>query len=160
MLNKEFKLSTKWKVSQIIEKIESVTTSKSLTGKKKRYPYYYFGEYDNSGFSFIKRDFHPLGANLFSSKFIEHEKETDIVVSIKAGFATFVQYIFFIGLISVVLFEYNIKFDIIKLITLAILYLIPTLTVYVIFLSDVKKAKLFLAEFFEIDDISLFRDYK
>ena len=58
------------------------------------------------------------------------------------------------------LFEYNAMFNFKKLITLAIIFLIPILTVYVNYLFDVKKAKLFLAEFFEIDDISLIRDIK
>jgi len=159
MLNKKFELSTKWKVSQIIEKIESVTTSKSLNWKKKIFQYYYFDEYDNSGFTLIRVGYR-LGVYLISSKFIEQESKTDIIVSTKPSFGTLTTFIFIIGLMFIVLFEYNIEFDLKKLITVVILFLIPTLTVYVVFLSDVKKAKLFLADFFEIDDLSLFREIK
>lgn len=160
MLNKKFEFSTNWKVSQIIQKLKSVTSGKSSNSKKKIGSYYYFGEFDNSGFSFIRRGYRPLGPNIFDSIFIKQETKTDIVVSTKPSFGNYVAYIFIICLIFLLLFESNIKFDLIKLITLMIIFLIPTLTVYVEFLSGVKKAKLFLAEFFEIDDISLLRNIK
>ena len=159
MLNKEFKFSTKWKVPQIIEKIESVTTGKSLNWKKKISQPYYFSGYDNSGFTLIRSGYR-LGVNLIISKFIEQESKTDIVVVTKPSFGTFVAFIFFIGLMFIFLFEYNVFFDLKKLITLVIIFLIPIVTVYLNLLSDVKKAKLFLAEFFEINDLSLFRDNK
>ena len=159
MLNKEFKFSTKWKISQIIEKIESVTTANSLNWKKKISQPYYFDGYDNSGFTLIRGGYR-LGVNLISSKFIDQDTKTDIIVSTKPSFGTFAAFIIIIGLMFIVLFESNINFNLIKLVTLVILFLIPILTVYMAFLSDIKKAKLFLAEFFEIDDLSLFRDNK
>ena len=159
MLNKEFKFSTKWKVPQIIEKIESVANGKSLNWKKKISQPYYFSEYNNSGFTLIRGGYR-LGVNLISSKFIKQESKTDIVVLTKPSLGTFAAFIFIIGLMFISLFEYNAMFNFKKLITLAIIFLIPILTVYVNYLFDVKKAKLFLAEFFEIDDISLIRDIK
>lgn len=160
MLNKKFEFSTNWKVSQIIEKLKIVIPGKPSNSEKKIGSYYYFSEFDNSGFSFIRRGYRPLGPSIFTSKFIEQETKTDIVVSTKPNIGNYVAYIFIIGLISIFLFESNIKFNLLKLITLAIIFLIPTLTVYVEFLSGVKKAKIFLAEFFGIDDISLIRDIK
>ena len=160
MLNKEFKFSTNLEISQIIGKLEDAATGKSLNRKKKTGLYYYFDDYNNSGFSFIRRGYRPLGPNYFSSKFIEQGTKTDIVVSTKASIGNYATYIFVIVLISIALFESNIKFDFIKLITLVIIFLIPALTMYVEFLFDVKKAKLFLAEFFEIEDISLLKDIK
>ncbi len=160
MLNKEFKFSTKWTVPQIIEKLGSVTNSKSLNMKKRIGHYYYFDKYDSSGFSFITRGFRPLSPNVFRSKFIEQETKTDIVVSTKPSIGNYVAYIFVIVLLSIALFESYIKFDLTKLLTTVIILLLPTLTIYVGFLFDIKRAKLFLAEFFEIEDVSLFRDIK
>ena len=159
MLDKEFIFSTKWEVSQIIEKIESVTSGKSINWKKKISQPYYFSVYNNSGFTLIRGGYR-LGVNLISSKFIKQESKTDIVVLTRPSFGTFAAFIFIIGLMFISLFEYNAMFNFKKLITIAIIFLIPILTVYVNYLFDVKKAKLFLAEFFEINELSLFRDIK
>ena len=155
MLNKEFKFSTLWKVPQIIEKLESITIGYSLKGKKRIGPYY-VGEYDESGFRF-KRS-HPIGDCIFSSKFIEQESKTDIIVSIKPTVGSVVTFIVIIGLMLILLFESNIKYDLLKLTTLVLIFLIPALIWYIGFLTDVKRAKLFLAEFFNMKDSLLFMD--
>ena len=152
MLNKEFKFSTQWKVSQIIEKLEGITTGKSLNGKKKIGPYY-VGEYDETGFRF-KRS-HPIGDCIFSSKFIEQESKTDIIVSIKPGVGSIVTFIVIIGLMLVLLFESNIEYDFLKLTTLVLIFLIPALIWYIGFLADVKRAKVFLMELFQREGLSL-----
>ena len=152
MLNKEFKFSTQWKVSQIIEKLEGITTGKSLNGKKKIGPYY-VGEYDETGFRF-KRS-HPIGDCIFSSKFIEQESKTDIIVSIKPGVGSIVTFIVIIGLMLVLLFKSNIEYDFLKLTTLILIFLIPALIWYIGFLADVKRAKVFLMELFQREGLSL-----
>ena len=152
MLNKEFKFSTQWKVSQIIEKLEGITTGKSLNGKKKIGPYY-VGEYDETGFRF-KRS-HPIGDCIFSSKFIEQESKTDIIVSIKPGVGSIVTFIVIIGLMLILLFEGNIEYDFLKLTTLVLIFLIPALIWYIGFLADVKRAKVFLMELFQREGLSL-----
>ena len=152
MLNKEFKFSTQWKVSQIIEKLEGITTGKSLNGKKKIGPYY-VGEYDETGFRF-KRS-HPIGDCIFSSKFIEQESKTDIIVSIKPRVGSIVTFIVIIGLMLLLLFKSNIEYDFIKLTTLVLIFLIPALIWYIGFLADVKRAKVFLMELFQREGLSL-----
>jgi hypothetical protein len=152
MLNKEFKFSTQWKVSQIIEKLEGITTGKSLNGKKKIGPYY-VGEYDETGFRF-KRS-HPIGDCIFSSKFIEQESKTDIIASIKPGVGSIVTFIVIIGLMLVLLFKSNIEYDFLKLTTLILIFLIPALIWYIGFLADVKRAKVFLMELFQREGLSL-----
>ena len=152
MFNKEFKFSTQWKVSQIIEKLEGITTGKSLNGKKKIGPYY-VGEYDETGFRF-KRS-HPIGDCIFSSKFIEQESKTDIIVSIKPGVGSIVTLIVIIGLMLILLFESNIEYDFLKLTTLVLIFLIPALIWYIGFLADVKRAKVFLMELFQREGLSL-----
>lgn len=152
MLNKEFKFSTQWKVSQIIEKLEGITTGKSLNGKKKIGPYY-VGEYDETGFRF-KRS-HPIGDCIFSSKFIEQESKTDIIVSIKPGVGSIVTFIVIIGLMLLLLFKSNIEYDFLKLTTLILIFLIPALIWYIGFLADVKRAKVFLMELFQREGLSL-----
>ena len=152
MLNKEFKFSTQWKVSQIIEKLEGITTGKSLNGKKKIGPYY-VGEYDETGFRF-KRS-HPIGDCIFSSKFIEQESKTDIIVSIKPGVGSIVTFIVIIGLMLLLLFKSNIEYDFLKLTTLVLIFLIPALIWYIGFLADVKRAKVFLMELFQREGLSL-----
>ena len=152
MLNKEFKFSTLWKVSQIIEKLEGITTGKSLNGKKKIGPYY-VGEYDETGFRF-KRS-HPIGDCIFSSKFIEQESKTDIIVSIKPGVGSIVTFIVIIGLMLLLLFKSNIEYDFLKLTTLVLIFLIPALIWYIGFLADVKRAKVFLMELFQREGLSL-----
>jgi len=152
MLNKEFKFSTQWKVSQIIEKLEGITTGKSLNGKKKIGPYY-VGEYDETGFRF-KRS-HPIGDCIFSSKFIEQESKTDIIVSIKPRVGSIVTFIVIIGLMLLLLFKSNIEYDFLKLTTLVLIFLIPALIWYIGFLADVKRAKVFLMELFQREGLSL-----
>ena len=152
MFNKKFEFSTQWKVSQIIEKLEGITTGKSLNGKKKIGPYY-VGEYDETGFRF-KRS-HPIGDCIFSSKFIEQESKTDIIVSIKPGVGSIVTFIVIIGLMLILLFEGNIEYDFLKLTTLVLIFLIPALIWYIGFLADVKRAKVFLMELFQREGLSL-----
>ena len=152
MFNKEFKFSTQWKVSQIIEKLEGITTGKSLNGKKKIGPYY-VGEYDETGFRF-KRS-HPIGDCIFSSKFIEQESKTDIIVSIKPGVGSIVTFIVIIGLMLLLLFKSNIEYDFLKLTTLVLIFQIPALIWYIGFLADVKRAKVFLMELFQREGLSL-----
>ena len=152
MLNKKIKFSTQLKVPQIIEKLENITTGKNLIGQKKIGPYY-IGKYDNSGFRFIRA--RPIGDCIFSSKFIEKESKTDIVVSIKTRAAALVIYICLIGLMSIVLLENNIKYDFIKITTLTIIFLVPILLAYISFRSDVKRAKSFLMDFFQKEESSL-----
>lgn len=155
MLNKKFKFSTHLKISQIIEKLERITTGKSLGGKKKVEPYY-LGEYDRSGFRFKRR--HPVGDCIFSSKLMEQESKTDVFISIYIKSGTLLGYILIIALMSIVLFKYKIDFDLLKVLTLIIIFLIPILLAYISFRSDVRKAKSFLMELFQIGEASLLRD--
>ena len=141
----------------MIEKLESITTGKSLSGKKRIGPYY-VGEYDISGFRFKRR--HPVGDCMFSSKFIEQESKTDVCISIYLKPGTLLGYILIIALMSIVLFEYKIDFDLLKALTIIIIFLIPILLAYISYRLDVKKAKSFLMELFQIKESSFLGNHK
>ncbi|MCB0750249.1 MAG: hypothetical protein KDC52_02115 [Ignavibacteriae bacterium] len=152
MLNQKFKFSTKMKIAEILEKLEEITTNKTILGNVEIRDDY-FGSYNKSGFNFIKSGARPLGTNIFNSKFIEHDLNTEIFVSIKPSTGTIFMYSIIILIMLIGIIVSNINFNIIKLITLIFLLMIPLMIAYFSIIMDSKKAKKFLSEVFQTKEL-------
>jgi len=156
MFKKEIKFSTKWKVHEIVEKLEVLTKGRHLNGHKRIEPNY-IGEFDNSGFTFFRSEMNFLGNYIFSAEFIESESSINIIVSIYPSAGTYLFYFLIDVLILLSLFIYHINFNITKVIVIALLLLMPISIMYFSYREDVKRANKFLVNFFQIKKSTLFK---
>lgn len=149
MLIKKFNISTNLTIPQIVGKLENITNGISFSGKKK-VGSYYVGKYDKSGFRFIKR--FPLFINIFSAKFIAAKSKTDISVSIRQSAGTTFGLIILLALMSIVLFDSGIKYNLVKVIVVSVTFLVPFILEYISFRIDLRRARLFLMDLFQISE--------
>jgi len=157
MFKKKVEFSTKWKTSEIVKNLEAITKGKHLSGYNRIAPNY-LGEFDNTGFKFLRSEINFLGNHNFTAKFIESEFDTKIMVSIQPSLWTFIFYFFIEALIFLSLFLHHINFNAIKIIVLILLFVMPILILYLSFREDVKKANNFLMNFFKIKESLLFKN--
>ena len=159
MLSKKYTFSTSLKVSEIIEKLESITLGKTIKGQKK-IGNNFVGDFDESGFSFLRSGDRPFGNYIFTAKFVEHNSNTDIFVSIKPSIGTIAFYFVLIAIMMLILFEGHTNFNLIKIASLAVILLIPFSMLYFALKADIKRAKLFLIDFFQLENQSLLDNKK
>ena len=147
------------KIPEIIEKLGSITLGKTIRGERK-IGNNFVGDFDESGFSFLRSGDRPFGNYIFSAKFIENYSGTDVYASVKPSIGTLAFYLILIAIMMLILFEGHTNFNLIKIASLAVILLIPFSMLYFALKADIKRAKLFLIDFFQLENQSLLDNKK
>lgn len=149
MFKRVFNFSTKMNISQIVGELQINTKGKHLSGHKRIEPNY-IGEFDRNGFYFSRSELNFLGNHNFNAKFIESESGTKIIASVRPSAGTFLFYFLLVSIMILSSFVNQFNLNVKNMFLLSVLAICPILIMYLSFIMDVKKAKMFLIRFFDM----------